>query len=156
MAAALREIPLAPSPAPPRHRRPTGHSRLGHFARRAADRLRLCHLHQHQSQEPADPLQRGPGPAGGNLLIDTPPELRSQLVREGVGLVHAVLYTHNHADHLFGLDNLRIFSQYLGTDLPVFCRPVVEERIRKAFDYAFDPVTRQYPAGGVPRLAFRK
>ena len=60
-----REFPLAPSPAPPQHRRPTGHSRLGHFARRAADRLRLCHLHQHQSREPADPLQRGPGPAGG-------------------------------------------------------------------------------------------
>jgi phosphoribosyl 1,2-cyclic phosphate phosphodiesterase len=96
------------------------------------------------------------GLPAGNLLIDSPPELRSQLVREGIGLVHAVLYTHDHADHLFGLDDLRIFSQYLGSDLPVLCRPVVEDRIRKAFDYAFDPVTRQYPAGGVPRLAFRQ
>ena len=91
----------------------------------------------------------------GNLLIDTPPDMRSQLVREGIGLIHAVLYTHQHADHLFGLDDLRIFSQYLGSDLPVFCDAAVEERIRKVFDYAFDPATRQYPAGGVPRLVFR-
>ena len=43
----------------------------------------------------------------GNLLIDTPPELRLQLLREQIGVVHAVLYTHYHADHLFGLDDLR-------------------------------------------------
>lgn len=90
----------------------------------------------------------------GNLLIDTPPELRVQLLRERIGLIHAVLYTHAHADHLFGLDDLRIFANYLGRDLPIFCRPRVEQRIRKAFDYAFDPVTREYPAGGVPRLTF--
>jgi phosphoribosyl 1,2-cyclic phosphodiesterase len=37
------------------------------------------------------------------LLIDTPPDLRQQLLREGIGVVHAVLYTHEHADHIFGL-----------------------------------------------------
>jgi phosphoribosyl 1,2-cyclic phosphate phosphodiesterase len=91
----------------------------------------------------------------GNLLVDTPPDLRAQLLREGVGLVHAVLYTHEHADHLFGLDDLRIFAHYLGHDLPVYCDRLVEERIRTTFDYAFDPATREYPAGGVPRLSFR-
>ena len=96
------------------------------------------------------------GLPGGNLLIDTSPDLRSQLLREEIGLVHAVLYTHAHADHLFGLDDLRIFSHYLGVDLPIFCQPEVEERIRRTFDYAFDPVTREYPAGGVPRLVFRE
>src|SRR5205085_5103782 len=45
--------------------------------------------------------------AHGNILIDTPPELRLQLLRERVGVVHAVLFTHYHADHLFGLDDLR-------------------------------------------------
>jgi phosphoribosyl 1,2-cyclic phosphate phosphodiesterase len=90
----------------------------------------------------------------GTLLIDTPPDLRSQLLREHIGLVHTVLYTHDHADHLFGLDDLRIFAQYLGHDLPIFCQDIVEARIRKVFDYAFDPVTRLYPAGGVPRLVF--
>jgi phosphoribosyl 1,2-cyclic phosphate phosphodiesterase len=92
----------------------------------------------------------------GNLLIDTPPDLRTQLLREGIGLIHAVLYTHQHADHMLGLDDLRIFSQYLDADLPIFCEPPIEERIRKIFDYAFDPITRQYPAGGVPRLVFRQ
>ena len=91
----------------------------------------------------------------GNLLVDTPPDLRMQLLREEIGLVHAVLYTHEHADHLFGLDDLRIFAYYLGHDLPIYCDPTVEERIRTTFDYAFDPATREYPAGGVPRLAFR-
>jgi len=92
----------------------------------------------------------------GNLLVDTPPELRLQLLREGIGIVHAVLYTHEHADHLFGLDDLRIFPKYLGRDLPVYCNDLVEERVRRVFDYAFDPVTRAFPAGGVPRLVFRR
>lgn len=92
----------------------------------------------------------------GNLLIDSPPELRVQLLREGVGRIHAVAYTHEHADHLFGLDDLRIFPQYLGRDLPVFCTDEVEARIRKAFDYAFDPAVQAYPAGGLPKLAFRR
>jgi phosphoribosyl 1,2-cyclic phosphate phosphodiesterase len=90
----------------------------------------------------------------GNLLVDTTPDLRMQLLREGIGMIHAVLYTHEHADHLFGLDDLRVFARYLGGDVPVYCDYQVEQRIRRCFDYAFDPVTRQYPAGGVPRLAF--
>src|SRR5437868_7387940 len=40
----------------------------------------------------------------GNLLIDTPPDLRTQLLREKIGIVHATLFTHEHADHLYGLD----------------------------------------------------
>jgi phosphoribosyl 1,2-cyclic phosphate phosphodiesterase len=92
----------------------------------------------------------------GNLLVDTPPDLRTQLLRERIGLIHTVLYTHEHADHLFGLDDLRIFAQYLGRDLPVYCDGHVEQRIRKIFDYAFDPVAREYPAGGVPRLELRR
>ena len=92
----------------------------------------------------------------GNLLIDTAPDLRTQLLRERIGVIHAVLYTHEHADHLFGLDDLRIFAHYLGEDLPVYCDARVEARIRRAFDYAFDPVVRKIPAGGVPRLVFRR
>jgi phosphoribosyl 1,2-cyclic phosphate phosphodiesterase len=92
----------------------------------------------------------------GNLLIDTTPELRVQLLREGIGLIHAVLYTHEHADHLFGLDDLRIFPEYLGHEVPVYCEEPVERRIRTAFDYAFDPAAQAFPAGGVPRLALRR
>src|SRR5262245_34342225 len=48
----------------------------------------------------------------GNLLIDTSPDLREQLLREQIGIVHSVLYTHEHADHIFGLDDLRIMQFY--------------------------------------------
>ena len=74
-------------------------------------------------------IRRTSGPAAalaiglpqGNLLIDTPPDLRQQLLREKVGIVHAVLYTHEHADHLFGLDDLRLFPFYLGHPVPLYC-----------------------------------
>jgi len=92
----------------------------------------------------------------GNLLVDTPPELRLQLVRERIGLIHAVLYTHEHADHLFGLDDARIFPLYLGRELPIYCEANVEAVIRCSFGYAFDPAVRDYPAGGVPKLVFRR
>ena len=71
-------------------------------------------------------------------------------------MVHAVAYTHAHADHLFGLDDLRIFPRYLGHELSIYCRAEVEATIRRSFAYAFDPVTQNYPAGGVPRLVFRQ
>jgi phosphoribosyl 1,2-cyclic phosphate phosphodiesterase len=94
------------------------------------------------------------GLPGGHLLLDTPPDLRSQLLRERIGRVQAVLFTHDHADHVFGLDDLRIFPHYLGGPLPIYCEPAVEQRIRKSFDYAFSPEARQY-AGGVPQIEFR-
>ena len=75
----------------------------------------------------------------GNLLVDTPPDLRTQLLREKLGIVHATLFTHDHADHVFGLDDLRLFPYYLGHPMPVYCEEQVEARIRKSFDYAFRP-----------------
>ena len=72
----------------------------------------------------------------GVLLVDTPPDMRSQFLREKLGQVNAVIYTHEHADHLFGLDDLRIFADYLGHDLPVYADARVDERIRIAFHYA--------------------
>jgi phosphoribosyl 1,2-cyclic phosphate phosphodiesterase len=90
----------------------------------------------------------------GNLLIDTPTDLRSQLLREGIGLIHAVVYTHEHADHIFGLDDLRLFPFYLGSPVPLYGERGVRERIFKAFDYAFHPRPNIH-AGGVPRLEFR-
>jgi phosphoribosyl 1,2-cyclic phosphate phosphodiesterase len=73
----------------------------------------------------------------GNLLIDTPPDLRLQLLRERIGIIHAVIYTHDHVDHLYGLDDLRLFPFYLNGPMPLYCEPFVEHRIRRAFDYAF-------------------
>lgn len=92
----------------------------------------------------------------GNLLIDTPPDLWRQLIRERIGIIHATLFTHEHADHLFGLDDLRLFAHYLGHPMPIYCEPAVEERIRKSFDYAFSADVANYHPGGVPQLEFRR
>ncbi len=89
----------------------------------------------------------------GNLLIDTSPDLRSQLLRERIGTVHAVLFTHDHADHIFGLDDLRLFPFQLGGPVPLYCEPVVERRIRKSFDYAFSDLPETHK-GSRPQLVF--
>lgn len=91
----------------------------------------------------------------GNLLIDTSPDLRSQLLREKIGIIHSVLYTHDHADHLFGLDDLRLFPFYLGHAVPLFCEEQVERRIRQSFDYAFADREPTH-AGAVPQLEIRR
>jgi phosphoribosyl 1,2-cyclic phosphate phosphodiesterase len=110
------------------------------------------------SSDPRDKRTRCAALVGlpqGNLLIDTPPDLRQQLLRERVGLVHAVLYTHEHADHIFGLDDLRLLPFYLGHAVPLYCEPLVEDRIRKSFDYAFSDVEQTH-AGAVPQLTFHR
>jgi phosphoribosyl 1,2-cyclic phosphate phosphodiesterase len=91
----------------------------------------------------------------GTLLVDTTPDLRIQLLREQIGLVHGVLYTHEHADHIFGLDDLRVFPYYLGRKLPLWCEEVVERRIRQSFDYAFAPEAETTQTS-VPRLAIER
>jgi phosphoribosyl 1,2-cyclic phosphate phosphodiesterase len=88
----------------------------------------------------------------GNLLIDTPPDLRQQLLREQIGVIHAVVYTHEHADHIFGLDDLRLMQFYLGGPVPMYCEPAVERRIRKSYDYAFQPPDGLH-RGAIPQLA---
>ncbi len=96
------------------------------------------------------------GTARGNILVDTPPELRLQLLRERVRLVHAVLFTHYHADHLFGLDDVRPIPRKLGAPVPLYCTAEVEGKIRTVFSYAFGPGAEQLPAGMVPKLVFER
>jgi phosphoribosyl 1,2-cyclic phosphate phosphodiesterase len=93
------------------------------------------------------------GLPGGNLLIDASPDLRQQLLRERIGIVHAVAFTHEHADHIFGLDDLRLFQFYLGHAVPLYCEAHVEERLRKSFDYAFNDEPQTH-LGSVPALTF--
>ncbi|MFL5341372.1 MAG: MBL fold metallo-hydrolase [Gemmataceae bacterium] len=92
----------------------------------------------------------------GSVLIDTTPELRLQLLRERVPLVHAVLYTHYHADHMMGLDDLRLFPRALGGPLPIYCTEEVEQVVRRAFPYAFSGEFDHLPLGAIPRLTFRR
>jgi phosphoribosyl 1,2-cyclic phosphate phosphodiesterase len=57
---------------------------------------------------------------------------------------------------LFGLDDSRLFSKWLGGPVPVFCEPDTEETIRRVFSYAFRPGTESWPAGAVPKFQFTK
>ena len=86
--------------------------------------------------------------AGKRLLIDTPPELRLQLVAAGVDHIDAVLFTHGHADHVHGIDDLRALSVRLGAGvmLPAYGpRDTIAELATK-FPYIFDPAI-VVPAG---------
>lgn len=117
-----------------------------------------CHCHVCTSSDPRNQrwrcsvLIRTPR---GNILIDTSPELRLQLLRARVDVVHAVLFTHYHADHLHGLDDLRPIPRLLGGAVPLFCSLEVERKIRQCFAYAFAAESDSLPAGFLPKLAFR-
>lgn len=86
------------------------------------------------------------------LLIDTPPELRLQVLRAGVGHVDAVLYTHEHADHVHGIDDLRSFSLLRRAPLPVYGPPATIDHLRTAFRYIFDDSIVAQPGTSKPRL----
>jgi len=92
----------------------------------------------------------------GTFLVDTSPELRIQLLRERIDLVHAVIYTHSHADHLFGLDDLRLFGYRLKQAIPLYCEPLVETQIRAAYSYAFAPPDPDSHYGAVPQLRLER
>jgi phosphoribosyl 1,2-cyclic phosphate phosphodiesterase len=117
-----------------------------------------CHCPTCESSDPRDKRTRTGVVLGlpqGTLLIDTPTDLRFQLLRERIDVVHAVLYTHEHADHIFGLDDLRIMPFAIGGPVPLYCEAHVEERIRKSFDYAFLP-SRSPHSGAIPQLTFQR
>jgi phosphoribosyl 1,2-cyclic phosphate phosphodiesterase len=92
----------------------------------------------------------------GNLLIDTTPELRLQLLRERIHNVQAVLYTHYHADHLFGLDDVRPLCRFLDGPMPLYCTSEVEDKIRQAYAYAFPSSQEAAFTGYIPRLCFKR
>ncbi|HQT64493.1 MAG: MBL fold metallo-hydrolase [Acidocella sp. 20-57-95] len=79
------------------------------------------------------------GPEGKRLLVDTGPDLRIQLTNCGVPNVHAVLYTHAHADHIAGLDEIRILNRLINAPMPIYATAAVFGEIRQRFDYAFKP-----------------
>lgn len=88
----------------------------------------------------------------GTLLIDTPPELRLQLLSAGIRRVDAVLYTHEHADHVHGIDDLRAFTIRRGEPLPVHGPAATLDHLRSAFGYIFNPGHPVPKGTSVPRL----
>ncbi len=86
---------------------------------------------------------------GKTILIDTTPELRVQSLAVGLNRVDAVLLTHTHADHIFGLDDLRRFNDLTGDEIPLFGDAQILEDVRRIFPYIF---TETQEGGGKPRI----
>jgi phosphoribosyl 1,2-cyclic phosphate phosphodiesterase len=84
----------------------------------------------------------------GTLLVDAPPELRLQLVRERIHRVDAVLITHSHADHIMGLDDVRRFNELTNSPMPVYAQRQTLQDVRRVFRYAFEPPAQE--GGGLP------
>jgi phosphoribosyl 1,2-cyclic phosphate phosphodiesterase len=88
---------------------------------------------------------------GGRLLVDTPPELRLQLLAAGIDRIDAVWFTHTHADHIHGIDDLRIFTVRRGdmeAYVPSEYRPLVEHH----FNYIFDDAVRPPEGSSKPHI----
>ncbi len=85
---------------------------------------------------------------GPGVLVDTTTDLRAQALREGLRRVDAVLFTHAHADHIMGLDEIRRFNTLSGQPMPMFGAPATLEDVRRTFAYVFSSDAPR--GGGVP------
>ncbi len=86
--------------------------------------------------------------AGQHLVIDTGPDFRQQMLRANIHQLDAVLFTHEHKDHIAGLDDVRAFNFKYQKDMPVYARKQVADKIRKEYDYIF--AETKYP--GIPQV----
>lgn len=89
---------------------------------------------------------------GRNVLIDTTPDFRTQALRARIVRLDAILYTHEHADHIMGLDDVRPFNFHQKENIPIFASPGTMEVIRRCFHYIFDGQKKE---SNVPRLNCR-
>ena len=83
------------------------------------------------------------------VLIDTTPDFREQAIREQIRRIDAVLYTHTHADHILGIDDLRPLSYRREGKIPLYARPEAADFLRNMFRYIFDA---DYKFGGLARV----
>lgn len=88
--------------------------------------------------------------AGLRLLLDTPPELRLQLIAAGVDRVDAVLFTHEHADHTHGIDDIRAISVRRDGALPMYGPAETLESLARRFPYIFDAAMKPMPGTSKP------
>jgi phosphoribosyl 1,2-cyclic phosphate phosphodiesterase len=113
-----------------------------------------CHCAVCRSPDPRDRRTRVGAVVetdhGTRLLIDTPPELRVQLIANGIDRVDAVLFTHDHADHTHGLDDLRAISVRRDGALPMFGSAETLASLMRKFPYVFDENIKPAPGTTKP------
>jgi phosphoribosyl 1,2-cyclic phosphate phosphodiesterase len=87
-----------------------------------------------------------------NIVVDTGPDFRSQMLANEVEQLDAILFTHEHKDHIAGLDDVRPFNFKQGAPIPVYCSVEVEKAIKREYHYIF--ADTKYP--GIPELTLEK
>jgi phosphoribosyl 1,2-cyclic phosphate phosphodiesterase len=93
-------------------------------------------------------------PEHASIVIDTTPDFRQQALTFGVARLDAVLFTHSHADHILGLDDIRRFNWIQDGPIPCYATVLTWQDIRQTFHYVFDGVTRK--GGGSPKIDERQ
>ena len=88
------------------------------------------------------------GPA---ILVDTSTDLRQQALANGIDRVDAILFTHSHADHIMGLDDVRRFNVMQSGPIPAYADARTAVDLRRTFSYVFDPPSEK--GGGIPQLS---
>ncbi len=83
-----------------------------------------------------------------NIVVDTGPDFRQQMLRANVQSLEAVVYTHEHMDHVVGMDDIRSFNFKQKKDMELYCNVDVEEALKRVFSYVFR--TNTYP--GIPKV----
>src|SRR6267142_2897519 len=108
-----------------------------------------CHCAVCRSPDPRDRRTRVGAVVetrnGTRILIDTPPELRLQLVNAGIDRVDAVLFTHDHADHTHGIDDLRAMTVRRATALPLYGSDATIASLSQKFGYILDDKVSPLP-----------
>lgn len=90
---------------------------------------------------------------GASIVIDTSPDFRFQALRAGLNRVDAVLYTHAHADHILGLDDLRPYNMRQREPIPLYANRETLDTIQRTFSYVFGHAT---PESSVPQVKLRE
>ena len=108
---------------------------------------RVCHSTNPRDRRtrPSIMLEYG----GHCVIVDTTPDFREQAIREGISRIDAVVYTHAHADHILGLDDVRPLSFRHPEKIPLYAHRPTAEAVQKIFQYIFDA---DYKYGGIARV----
>jgi phosphoribosyl 1,2-cyclic phosphate phosphodiesterase len=113
-----------------------------------------CECSTCRSDDPRDTRLRPSifvrGDAGASVLIDAGPDLRAQALTHRISRVDAIVFTHGHADHILGLDDVRRFNVVMRRPMKLYGDAITVDEIKRTFSYAFDPDLPK--GGGIPEL----